>query len=467
MPKKRTKKIINDHYDEIRALIENKSFQQLAALINSMRYVEILALLEKCSDEEQVAVFENMNIYIGIKCFKILPEKTRRMLIQNMNHEKVAKLLNNLPDDDLTAFVEGLPSRVVNELLKLLSDENRKAVLSLLGYPENSVGRLMTPHYVSVKADWTTAQVFEHIRHTGKNSETLDVIYVVDDNGILTDDVRLREFLLVEPSTLVSAIMDHRFIALSVTDKDTSAIDIFRTNNRFALPVIDEKGILLGIVTIDDVLRLAEAETTEDIQKIGGSDALNEPYDQITFFKMIKKRAGWLVILFLGEMLTATAMGYFEVEISKAIMLALFIPLIISSGGNSGSQASSIIIRAMALGEITFKDWWRVMSKEILSGFTLGAILGTVGFLRVTIWQQVHLYNYGPHWFPLALTVFFALIGVVMWGTLAGSMLPIILKKLGADPAASSAPFVATLVDVTGLIIYFSVAYVVLRGTLL
>ena len=230
---------------------------------------------------------------------------------------------------------------------------------------------------------------------------------------------------------------------------------------------------MLGIVTIDDVLRLAEVEDTKDIQQIGGSEALDEPYNTISFFNLIKKRAGWLVILFLGEMLTATAMGFFQDEISKAVVLALFIPLIISSGGNSGSQASSIIIRAMALGEVTFVDWWRVMRREILSGIILGAILGSVGFLRIFLWQNIHfhnfgpLYNYGPHWLLVSFTIFFSLVGVVTWGTLAGSMLPIVLKKLGADPAASSAPFVATLVDVTGLIIYFSVAYIILKGTLL
>ena len=311
------------------------------------------------------------------------------------------------------------------------------------------------------------SDVFQYIREHGQNSETVNVIYVLDDNGVLIDDIRMREFLFVDPTTKVSDVMDHRFLALKVTDNEEEAIKLFRKNNRFALPVIDANGIMLGIVTIDDVLRLAEVEDTKDIQQIGGSEALDEPYNTISFFNLIKKRAGWLVILFLGEMLTATAMGFFQDEISKAVVLALFIPLIISSGGNSGSQASSIIIRAMALGEVTFVDWFRVMRRELLSGFTLGAILGSVGFLRIFIWQQVHLYNYGPHWLLVCFTIFFALVGVVMWGTLAGSMLPIVLKKLGADPAASSAPFVATLVDVTGLIIYFSVAYIILKGTLL
>jgi magnesium transporter len=455
------------HHRLIENYVAEHQTEQLRLLANSMKYDEILKVLEECNDESKVTLFTVLSDKIALKCFKVLPEKIRQLLIKEMPPEKTAQLLNSLPDDDLTSFIEGLPSLVVNELLKLLSDENRKTILSMLGYAEHSVGRLMTPHYIAVKQEWTVAEVFDYIRKHGQNSETVNVVYVVDDKGMLIDDIRMHEFLFVDHDKKVSDIMDHRFLTLSVNDAETEAIHVFRKNNRFALPVVDDAGILLGIVTIDDVLRLAEEEDTEDFQKAGGVEALDEPYTQISFFHLIKKRAGWLIILFLGEMLTATAMGFFEGEISKAVVLALFIPLIISSGGNSGSQASSLIIRAMALGEITFRDWWRVMRRELLSGFTLGSILGVVGFMRIFIWQQAHLYNYGPHWLLVCITIFFALIGVVMWGTLSGSMLPIVLKKLGADPAASSAPFVATLVDVTGLIIYFTVASIIMRGTLL
>jgi magnesium transporter len=455
------------HKEMIDAYIENNDIAKLTEFMESIKYDEVLSILEECNDEYKVILFNVLDEYIAMKCFKVLPEKTRQMLVKRIKPAKAARLLNILPDDDLTAFIEGVPGRVVNELLKLLNDENRKTILAHLGYPEHSVGRLMTPHYISIKDDWTVAQVFDFIRLKGQNSETVDVIYVVDDNGVLADDIRLRDFLFVDPQTRVHEVMDGRFISLLVTSQEAQAINVFRKNNRFALPVTDENNIMLGIVTIDDVLRLAEVEDTKDIQQLGGSEALDEPYNTISFYNLIKKRAGWLVILFLGEMFTATAMGYFQDEISKAVVLALFIPLIISSGGNSGSQASSIIIRAMALGEIGFRDWWRVMRKELLSGFTLGTILGLVGFLRIFVWQQVHLYNYGVHWLLVSFTIFFSLIGVVMWGTLSGSMLPIVLKKLGADPAASSAPFVATLVDVTGLVIYFSIAYVIMQGTLL
>jgi magnesium transporter len=260
--------------------------------------------------------------------------------------------------------------------------------------------------------------------------------------------------------------MDHQFVALKATDAQETAIAVFEREHRTALPVTDSLGVLIGIVTIDDVLRVAEAEATEDIQKIGGTAALHEPYILIGLRRMISKRAGWLVVLFLGELFTATAMGFFEKEIEKAVVLALFVPLIISSGGNSGSQASTLVVRALAIGEIGLRDWWRVIRREFITGLALGLILGTIGFFRIALWSFFGDL-YGPHWLLVALTVAISLVGVVMWGALSGSLLPFILRRLGFDPAVSSAPFVATIVDVTGLVIYFSVAYLIMRGTLL
>lgn len=414
-----------------------------------------------------VKLFQHLDPTQAAKAFKFLRKKKQEVIIRSLPEEKAAELLNNLKPDDRTAFLSLLPGNAVKELLKILSPETREETLELLGYPEGSVGRLMTPDYVSVNKKDSVQQVLDLIKQRGRATETLNFLFVTDEQGVLIDDINIKDFLIVEPNMLVEQIMDYQFISINVNHPQKEAITVFRHNSRYALPVTDDNGVLLGIVTLDDVLRLAEKEGTREIQKIGGSEALDEPYTTISFTNLIKKRAGWLIILFLGEMLTATAMGHFEGEISKAVVLALFIPLIISSGGNSGSQASSIIIRAMAVGEISFRDWWRVMRKEISSGFVLGLILGAVGFLRISIWQELHWYNYGEHWLLVACTVFFALIGVVLWGTISGSMLPLILKKLGADPAASSAPFVATLVDVTGLIIYFSVAYIVMRGKLL
>ncbi|HLK26990.1 MAG TPA: magnesium transporter [Puia sp.] len=414
-----------------------------------------------------VKLFQHLDPTQAARAFKFLRKKKQEIIIKSLPEQKAAELLNNLRPDDRTAFLSMLPGNAVKELLKVLNPEALAETLELLGYPEGSVGRLMTPDYVAISKTDTVQQVLDIIKQRGRATETLNFLFVVDEQGVLIDDINIKDFLVVEPTTIVEQIMDNQFICLRVNDAQKEVIRVFRNNSRFALPVTDDNGVLLGIVTLDDVLRLSEKEDTREIQKIGGSEALDEPYTTISFPSLIKKRAGWLIILFLGEMLTATAMGHFEGEISKAVVLALFIPLIISSGGNSGSQASSIIIRAMALGEIGFRDWWRVMRREILSGLVLGLILGIVGFLRITIWQQLHWYDYGEHWILVAITVFFALIGVVLWGTISGSMLPLILKKLGADPAASSAPFVATLVDVTGLVIYFTVAFVVMRGKLL
>ena len=306
----------------------------------------------------------------------------------------------------------------------------------------------------------------DFVREHGRDSETLNVIYVVDDRGRLIDDIRMREFLVVPLTKHVSDLMDRRYVSLQATDDQESAVEVFRREDRTALPVTDSTGELIGVVTVDDVLDVAEQAATRDMQKVGGTEALDEPYMDIALARMVKKRAGWLVVLFLGEMLTATAMGFFEKEIERAVVLALFVPLIISSGGNSGSQASTLVIRAMAVGELRIRDWWRVIRREAMAGLVLGCILGFIGFLRITAWSMFSTL-YGPHWLLVAMTVGLALVAIVLWGALVGSMLPLILQRLGFDPAASSAPFVATFVDVTGLVIYFSVGLVVLRGTLL
>ncbi len=309
-----------------------------------------------------------------------------------------------------------------------------------LGYPKGSIGRLMTPDYVRIRPDWTVEYVLDHIRRYGQDSETLSVIYIymIDEQGVLVDDIRIRHFLLSPLTKRVSDLMDHRVVALKATDDQETAVAVFRHEDRYALPGTDSAGVLIGIVTIDDVLDVAEQEATEDFQKIGGMEALDEPYMHSALSSMVQKRAIWLVILFLEEMFTATAMDFFEQEIERAVVLALFFPLIISSGGNSGSQASILIIRVLALGEVTLLDWWRVMHREILSGPAPGSILGLIGFLRITLWS-LFSNMYGTHWLLVAITVGVSLVGVVLWGTLAGSMLPFLLRRLGIDPATSSA----------------------------
>lgn len=452
--------------ERVEKLIELDAWVELRELINDMNISDVAELINEMP-KQTIHFFEQLDFQRAMAVFRILDLSVQEQLLTILPSSILVKLLNDLPPDDRTSLLSDLHSNVVKEIIKHLNPEERKITLSLLGYPEESVGRLMTPDYIDVEPHWTVEQVLTYIRDYGKSSETIDVIYVTDENGVLIDDVRIRDFLLVDPKTTkVSDLIDGRYISLNVNDDQKETMNVFQMNNRVALPVVDDKNILLGIVTIDDVLWVAEEEFTEDIQMIGGTEALNEPYLDVPFFILIRKRMVWLIVLFLGEMLTATAMGYFQDELSKAILLALFIPLIISSGGNTGSQASTLIIQAMALDELTIKDWWAVMKREILSGLVLGTILGFIGFIRVITWNMI-FHSYGPHTFLIGLTVGASLVGVVLWGTLIGSMFPIFLKKVGADPAVSSAPFVATLIDVTGLIIYFSFATFFLKGVLL
>lgn len=416
--------------------------------------------------EEQLQIFQTLPFDKSVVVFEYLPLRTQLEILNALPSQKIANLLNSLSPDDRTALLSELPSDLMNHLIKYLSPKEKALSLKLLGYPEDSVGRLMTPDYIDVKLEWTVQQALDEIRRVGKDSETINVVYAVDDKGILMDDFRIRQLLLSPPDRLLKDLGDRKFIALNVAEDQEKAIQIFYKYERSALPVTNEKGVLLGIVTIDDIIEVSVEENTEDIQKIGGSEALSEPYLETPFMNLMQKRVGWLLILFVGEMLTASAMGYFEAEIAKAVILALFVPLIISSGGNAGSQASTLVIRAMALGEVSLSDWWKIMRREILSGIFLGTILGMVGFFRIGLWSQFSPI-YGDHWILMAWTIFFALFCVVLWGTVTGSMLPLLLRSCGFDPATSSAPFIATLVDVTGLIIYFSIAILFLSGTLL
>src|SRR5437868_4256676 len=457
---------------EIRSLIDARNFSALRELFSDWPPADIAECITDFSEDDQVILFRILPSALAADVFEYLDVEAQQKLLRGMAHEQVVAILNEMSPDDRTALLEELPSAAARQLIKLLTPEERQIAQSLLGYPEGSVGRLMPPDFIAVHDDWTVKEVLDHIREFGRDTETLNVIYVVDERGKLIDDVRMREFLLKPLDAKVGDIRDKTFIGLKVNDLQEAALNIFRKYDRSAMPVVDSNEVLVGIVTIDDMLDVAEEEATEDIQKIGGMEALDEPYMRISLWKMIRKRAGWLVILFLGEMLTATAMASFQDEIAKAVVLALFLPLIISSGGNSGSQASTLIVRAMALGEVTLRDWWRVAGREIRAGLSLGAILGAIGILRVALWSIIgekyfHRELYGPHWPLVAVTVGLALVGVVLWGSLSGSMLPFVLRRVGADPATSSAPFVATLVDVTGLIIYFSIALVIMRGTML
>ena len=447
-------------------VIETNDRDKLLHFLDDQTITDVTQLVEEMPEHEAL-IIANMSIHRAVSVFKNLEFAVQKRIIQELPPNKTAEVLNELAPDDRTDFLKELPSNVVREFIKLLNPEERKVTLSLLGYPENSIGRLMTPDYVWVYPHNTVDEVFATIRKHGKDTETINVIYVINENGELLDDIRIRDFILSQPDKKVADLMDDRVDSLNVFDDQEKAYEEFKQQNRIALPVVSNSNKLLGIVTIDDVLWVASEEFSEDMQKMGGTSALELPYLDMPIFRLFKKRIGWLVILFLGEMFTATAMAFFQDEIARAMVLTLFIPLIISSGGNSGSQASTLIIQAMAVGEVKLKDWWRVMHREIVSGVLLGAVLGIIGFLRILAWHSFAPNLYGEHWLLVGITVAFALMGVVLWGTLAGSMLPLILKRFGADPAVSSAPFVATLVDVTGLVIYFSVAFMILSGTLL
>src|SRR5438128_2993246 len=457
---------------EIRSLIEARDFAGLREIFRDWPPADVAEVIVDLPADDRVIIFRVLPAALAADVFEYLDVEAQQELLRCMAHEQVVAILNEMSPDDRTALLEEMPSAAARQLIQLLTPEERRVAQALLGYPEGSVGRLMTPDFVAVRENWTVKEVLDYVRAHGQDSETLNFIYVVDERGKLIDDLRIRNFLLRPLDTRVDEIMDRSYVHLTVNQTQEEALQIFRKYDRAALAVVDSNGVLVGIVTQDDMLDVAEEEATEDIQKIGGMEALDEPYMRISLWRMVRKRAGWLIILLLGEMLTATAMQGYNSEIEKAAILAMFLPLIISSGGNSGSQATTLVIRAMALGEVTLRDWWRVAGREIRAGFSLGAILGAIGTARVAIWTVVgdryfHRQLYGPHWPLVALTVGVALVGVVLWGSLSGSMLPFVLRRLGADPATSSAPFVATLVDVTGLMIYFSIALVIMRGAML
>lgn len=449
---------------EIEELIAARDFGSLRDLLSGWGAPELAELISEIAPEGQAVVFRILPRDLASESFEYLPIESQESLLKALGQDQVAAILNGMSADDRTALLEELPAAATKKLLELLTPQERAVAQRLLGYPEYSIGRLMTPEYIAVREEWTIAEVLEYIRRYGRDSETLNVIYVVDDAGRLVDDIRTREALLSSPEKRVADLMDRKFVALSATDPQENAVKTFADYDRTALPVTDSQGKLLGIVTVDDVLDVAQAEATEDIQKLGGVEALDEPYLETPLPRMIKKRAGWLVILFISQMATVTAMTFLQHRLESILtMLIIFVPLIISSGGNSGGQASSLVIRAIALGELTLKDWSRVFRRELITSAALGVFLGGLGALRIVIGAQLGE-NYGGRALLVGVTLFVTVVGIVVWGSLVGSTLPLLLKRLGLDPATSSAPFVATLVDVTGILIYMGVAVAVLGG---
>ncbi|WP_143310552.1 magnesium transporter [Chitinophaga vietnamensis] len=452
---------------ELLALIEKRELYAIKNILKESHPSDLAELFDDIQPEDSALLFRILPRELAHETFEYLDIKIQKELLRSLGHEKVAEVLNDMSDDDRTTLFEELPAPVVQQLLELLTDKERQIANTLLGYSQDSVGRMMTTEYLRTREYWPVSKALDHIRRYAYKVDNVDVIFVVGADKKLKDAIKIKDLLMASPEQTVKSLMREDLICLNAHDDRAFAVDIFKQYDKTTLPVVDSHNHLLGVVTVDDVLDVVVEEDTEDIQKFGGLEALNYPYLTTVSFELIRKRAGWLVILFLSEMLTASAMTHFQYELEKAIVLNLFVPLIISSGGNSGSQAATLVIRALALNEIGIRDWWKVVQKEVISGVILGVILGTLGFVRISLWASLFPGIYGTHWLLVATTVGVALIGIVLWGTLSGSMLPIVLKRLGFDPATSSAPFVATLVDVTGLIIYFTIAAIILKGTLL
>jgi magnesium transporter len=433
-----------------------------------MRAADIAEALNELLPAAAAKVMAVLPFDLAVQVFDEPELDHRYAIVGAMSEDAAVELVEAMSADQRADLFRQLTIKQREPLLAQLDPETRRTLQLLLRYPPESAGGIMTTELLSVPSDWTVAQTLNYIHDVARTKETVYAIYVLDDEEHLVRVVSLRQLMIADPQLAVREVGDRR-TPLTVrpeTDREEVA-RIIAKYNLLALPVVDDERRVLGIVTVDDVIDAIVREQTEDVQKFGGVEALEAPYMEVSFLRMIRKRAPWLCALFLSEMLTATAMQNFQGEIERFAILAMFIPLVMSSGGNSGSQATSLIIRALALGEITLRDWWRIAVRELPTGLALGAILGVIGFARIELWQALHIFNYGTHHHLVALTVGLALIGIVAFGSLAGSMLPFVLRRLGFDPASASAPFVATLVDVTGLVIYFSVAWLVLHGTLL
>ncbi len=455
-----------DQAERIAELLDRRRFLEVRTLLQSYQPHDLGELVVHLPEELQAVAFRLLPRHLAAPAFEYLPLEEQEGLLKALGDRRLSVILDEMAPDDRTQLLEELPGKVTKRLLNLLSPDERAIATQLLGYPPESIGRLMTPDYVAAKPQWTIEQTLSHVRVFGRDSETLNVVYVTGPGGKLVADIRMREVLLASPDTLIRDLIHPGVQALSAMSDQEEAVLAFRRSDRSALPVVDTQGVLVGIITVDDVLDVAEAEATEDIHKFVASESLEQPYLSVRLGTMIRKRSVWLILLFFGQMLTANAMGRFEAELAQALVLALFVPLIISSGGNSGSQAAALIIRALTLGEVHIRNWFGVLSREFATGAAIGLILGGLGFLRVAVVQAMNG-SYGEHWMLVGLTIGVSLIGVVLWGTVMGAILPLALQRLGLDPAASSTPAVATLVDVTGIMIYFSIAATVLRGTLL
>ena len=455
--------------ERIRLRLED-SLVGIGAVVADLPPADVADLLNELNLQEAATVLTMVPVAGAADILNQPTLRRRSAIVEKLEPPRAAQLLQALPADQRAEIIRPMGDNARRRLLPRLSAEVRAEVESLLRYPPRTAGGIMTTEFIRLDPGMTVSEALHRVRESARERESVFACYVMDPGtGELLGAVSLRILVMSEPEQPLSAVMRRKPVTVDVLEPQEAVAAKIAKYNLLAVPVLESDGRVVGFVTVDDVIDVLIEEGTEDALKMGAVEpgALDEPYASTPFWMLIRKRAGWLLVLFLSEMLTATAMGRFEEEISRAVVLALFVPLIISSGGNSGSQAASLIIRALAVGELRLRDWWRVMRRELLAGAVLGSILGTVGLIRITTWSLVSPTAYGPHWPLVAVTVFVSLVGVVLWGTFAGSMLPIALQRAGMDPAVSSAPFVATLVDVTGIVIYFEVAARVLRGTLL
>ncbi len=450
----------------VRELVEGRAFGELRESLAKLEPADAAEILEALDLPDAAVAFRVLPRDEASEVFANFSSDEQERLIGELGDKRAQRVIESLDPDDRARLLDELPVEVAERIIRSLSPADRRATQAILGYDEESVGRLMTPDFVRVRPEWTVAHALEHIRRYGKDAETVHWVYVIDEGKTLIDDIHIRQILLADPGRTIESLMDSEFIALTATDDREEAVRVMARYDRTALPVVDGRGMLVGIVTADDVADVAEEEFTEDIQKLGGMEALDSPYMSASFREMIKKRGGWLAGLFILQLATIGVMTFFDEHLKKAVVLAMFVPLIISSGGNTGTQAASLLVRALALEEVVFKDWWRVARKELLTGLVLGSVLGGLGLLTVLTLDITGVVP-TEYALRLALVVGVAVVAIVIWGTLIGSLLPIILHRLGIDPATSSAPLVATLMDASGLTIYFVVALLVLRGTLL
>jgi magnesium transporter len=452
---------------ELDELIEQKDWTTLKDVINDVPDADVADLLEEIEDEVAIVVFRLLKKSKAASVFAHLSSTKGAKLLDLLTSQQIGDVMSNLEPDERVSLMEELPGHLTERVLTSMNPTDQRQVKKLFGYPEESVGRIMTPRYVRVKKHWTIQHSMEHIRRNGHSVETINVIYIVDENLKLIDDLSLNELILADPEDRIESLMDESFVALSAFEDQEEAVKTMSKYDRVAMPVVDSDGILVGIVTVDDIIDVAEEEATEDMQLMAGMESLDRYYSETSIYRMVKKRVGWLAVLTFGQMLTATAMGAYESVIASAVFLSLFVPMIISSGGNSGSQAATLIIRALSTDDIGLDSWKKVFVREFLTGLALGSVIGLLGFSVIMGWGFLGDRIIDYEMIMSSVVIGISLLCVVLFGNITGSMLPFILQKLGLDPATSSTPFVATVSDVTGILIYFSIAVALLQGVVL